>query len=290
MRRPDGGTTSGKQIPTPPTVDDEYDASTLEVSEGLVRYYGWLLDRISDSISGRTLEVGAGIGTLSARVEPLCTDMVLVEPAANLCRHLEERFADVPNVTPCNGTLEQAVADYPDQFEPGFDTIVSFNVLEHIEDDVGTLRTAATLLRPGAHVVLFVPSLPFLYGAVDAEINHHRRYTKTTLSEAVRSAGLTLAAHRVLRHPRHRPVVHLQSRPTPHAVGQRDPQLRPIRRPGVPRLRPAGRPTARQEPYRCGAPPCAITPRRPMVSTRSRSPNPADDVSRGDPPRPTSRS
>ena len=162
------------------------------MSEGSVRYYGWLLDRISDSISGRTLEVGAGIGTLSARVEPLCTELVLVEPAANLCRHLEERFADVPNVTPCNGTLEQAVAEYPDQFEPGFDTIVSFNVLEHIEDDVGTLRTAATLLRPGAHVVLFVPSLPFLYGAVDAEINHYRRYTKTTLSEAVRSAGLTL--------------------------------------------------------------------------------------------------
>ena len=84
------------------------------------------------------------------------------------------------------------MADYPDQFEPGFDTIVSFNVLEHIEDDVGTLRTAATLLRPGAHLVLFVPSLPFLYGTVDAEINHYRRYTKTTLSEAVRSAGLTL--------------------------------------------------------------------------------------------------
>jgi SAM-dependent methyltransferase len=192
MRRPYGDTRSGKQIPTPTTVDEDYDPATLEVSEGLVRYYGWLLHRISGSIHGRTLEVGAGIGTLSARVEPLCTDLTLVEPAANLCRHLEQRFADMPNVNSCNGTLERAVADYPDQFEPGFDTIVSFNVLEHIEDDVGTLRTAATLLRPGAHLVLFVPSLPFLYGTVDAEINHYRRYTKMTLSEAVRSAGLTL--------------------------------------------------------------------------------------------------
>ena len=84
------------------------------------------------------------------------------------------------------------MADDPDRFAPGFDTIVSFNVLEHIEDDVGTLRTAATLLRPGAHLVLFVPSLPFLYGTIDAQVDHHRRYTKTTLSEAVRSAGLKL--------------------------------------------------------------------------------------------------
>jgi SAM-dependent methyltransferase len=171
---------------------DEYDASTLEVSEGLVRYYGWLVDRISGSVSGRTLEVGAGIGTLSARIEPLCTELVLVEPAANLCRHLEARFADLPNVSACLGTLEQAIARYPDQFEPGFDTTLSFNVLEHIEDDVGMLRTAATLLRPGGHLVVFVPSLPFLYGAVDAQINHFRRYTKKSLAEAVGSAGMTL--------------------------------------------------------------------------------------------------
>ena len=192
MRRSDGGTRSGEQLPTLTSFEDEYDPLSLEVSVGLVRYYEWLLHRISSSISGRTLEVGAGIGTLSARVEPFCTELVLVEPAVNLCRHLEERFADVPSVSTCLGTLEQAVAAYPNQFEPGFDTIVSFNVLEHIEDDVGTLQVAASLLRPGAHIVLFVPSLPFLYGAIDAEVNHYRRYTKKTLSDAVRSAGLTL--------------------------------------------------------------------------------------------------
>ena len=158
----------------------------------MVRYYEWLLQRVSDSIRGRTVEVGAGIGTMSARIEPLCTELVLVEPAANLCHQLDQRFADMPKVHTCIGTLEQAVTDYPDQFSPGFDTIVAFNVLEHIEDDVGTLRTAATLLRPGAHLVLFVPSLPFLYGTIDAQVDHKRRYTKRTLSEAVRSAGMTL--------------------------------------------------------------------------------------------------
>ena len=191
----DGGTRSGGQIPTPTAVNEESDPFNLEVSVGLVRYHEWLLHRIAGSITGRTLEVGAGIGTLSAKVESLCTELVLVEPAVDLCRHLEERFADVPNVKTCMGTLEQAVADHQEEFEPGFDTIVSFNVLEHIEDDVGTLRTAATLLRPGARVVVFVPSLPWLYGTIDAEVHHYRRYTKKTLTEAVRSAGLAL--HRI---------------------------------------------------------------------------------------------
>lgn len=168
----------------------EYDPSTLEVSVGLVRYYDWLLHRVSDSIRGRTLEIGAGIGTLSVQIEPLCTELVLVEPAPTLFHRLDERFAEASHVTTCLGTLEQAMADGPAEFEPGFDTIASFNVLEHILDDVGVLRTASTVLRPRGRLVLFVPSLPFLHGTIDDEVNHHRRYTKATLSETVQAAGL----------------------------------------------------------------------------------------------------
>ena len=92
----------------------------------------------------------------------------------------------------CLGTLDHAVVAYPDRFQQRFDTIVAFNVLEHIEDDVGMLKTAATLLRPGGSVVLFVPSLPILYGTNDALVNHYRRYTKSTLGTALRSAGLAM--------------------------------------------------------------------------------------------------
>ena len=83
---------SGKEIPSSPVLEDEYDLSSLEVAEGLVRYYDWVLDRISGSVGGRTLEVGAGIGTLSARVEPLTSELVLVEPAEML--PLDARVAD----------------------------------------------------------------------------------------------------------------------------------------------------------------------------------------------------
>ena len=167
-----------------------YDAGTLEASEGFVKYYRWVVGRLGGSIHGRTLEVGAGTGAMSGRIAHLCDEMVLVEPAENLCAMLEQRFAAQPQLTVRSGALEDAVAADPATFELGFDSIVSFNVLEHIPDDVGTLRTARSLLRPTGRVVLFVPSMPFLYGAIDAQVDHQRRYTKRSLATAITAAGL----------------------------------------------------------------------------------------------------
>jgi SAM-dependent methyltransferase len=173
-------------------VNGSYDAQTLEASEDFVKYYEWLLRRIGGEIRGRTLEVGSGTGTMSDRIEHLCSQLVLVEPAANLCAILEDRFADHERVVVRHGTLESAVDGDPDLFDAKFDTVVSFNVLEHIEDDVATLQTVRRLLRPDGRLVLFVPSLPFLYGSLDEQVDHLRRYTKRSLGAAVTSAGLDL--------------------------------------------------------------------------------------------------
>lgn len=170
--------------------DPTYDARTLEASEGLGNYNRWVLGAVSGLICGRTLELGAGTGTISALIEPLCSELVLVEPATNLCDVLLERFGARSNVTVWRGPLE-SIAGSP-QAGSGFDTIVSFNVLEHIPDDVGTLRQARDLLVSGGHMVLFVPSLPVLFGTLDERVHHVRRYTKRTLAEAIGSAGLVL--------------------------------------------------------------------------------------------------
>ena len=49
-----------------------YDAQTLEASEDFVKYYEWLLQCIGGEIRGRTLEVGAGTGTMSDRIGSPC--------------------------------------------------------------------------------------------------------------------------------------------------------------------------------------------------------------------------
>lgn len=73
---------------------------------------------------------------------------------------------------------------------PCFDLICMFDVLEHIEQDSQSLAEIRKLLTPNGRILLTVPAYQWLYGAHDEFLHHKRRYSATTLKEAVRVAGL----------------------------------------------------------------------------------------------------
>jgi SAM-dependent methyltransferase len=75
-------------------------------------------------------------------------------------------------------------------FRPGFDLVGLFDVVEHVEDDAGLLRTAAALVRPGGFVLLTVPADPRLWSDLDRYAGHHRRYTRTGIEGLLRQADL----------------------------------------------------------------------------------------------------
>ena len=79
-----------------------------------------------------------------------------------------------------------------------FDSLVYVSVLEHIDDDVAELRTAAELVRPGGTIGLFVPALAALYGSLDYKSGHYRRYDRRLLTEAITEAGLEVERMRYL--------------------------------------------------------------------------------------------
>ena len=72
------------------------------------------------------------------------------------------------------------------------DTIVCCNVLEHIEDDAGTLADMLAILQPGGRLVLLVPALSWLYGTLDEHLRHFRRYEKAELEEKLAKAGFAI--------------------------------------------------------------------------------------------------
>jgi 2-polyprenyl-3-methyl-5-hydroxy-6-metoxy-1,4-benzoquinol methylase len=59
-----------------------------------------------------------------------------------------------------------------------FDVVLLTDVLEHIEDDARSAKTALRLLRPGGIVVATVPAYQWLYSPRDAHHHHFRRYGK----------------------------------------------------------------------------------------------------------------
>ena len=76
-------------------------------------------------------------------------------------------------------------------FKPGsMPAIGAFDVVEHIEDDVGFLRHLHDLLEPGGMLYLTVPAYNFLWSEADILAGHHRRYTVCALKAKLRAAGI----------------------------------------------------------------------------------------------------
>jgi SAM-dependent methyltransferase len=68
--------------------------------------------------------------------------------------------------------------------------LICYQVLEHIDDDVGALQSMARLVRPEGYIVLTCPAFPFAMSPVDIATGHVRRYTKRSMREALTAAGL----------------------------------------------------------------------------------------------------
>lgn len=66
------------------------------------------------------------------------------------------------------------------------------DVIEHLDDDRGTLRRIAPLLQPGGILVVSVPALPELFSEFDQIQGHRRRYVPETLRAAFDNSGLAV--------------------------------------------------------------------------------------------------
>ena len=84
------------------------------------------------------------------------------------------------------GRLPDEVPYQPEQF----DLIVLLDVLEHVEDDCGSLEALKKLLKPEGHLLLTVPAFPSLWSEHDVAHYHKRRYRLNDLKNKVGNAGL----------------------------------------------------------------------------------------------------
>lgn len=153
----------------------------LEVMKEAVNYNRFLMGMVSRFArpGAQILDFGAGAGTFAQPMQALGMTVTCVEPDRVLREHLQSLSLDA----------RETLGQIPDQ---SIDYIYSLNVLEHIEDDVGTLRTLQKKLKPGGLMVLYVPAFQLLYSSVDREICHFRRYRRSNLVQMVRDAGLSV--------------------------------------------------------------------------------------------------
>lgn len=162
-----------------------YSGSELDALAEARNYYAWVMRQFEPHLGATVIEAGAGLGTFSEFLlaAPCVQKLYAIEPASNTFPILRERFRVDARFEPMSGYLSDYYRDL------AADSVVAVNVLEHILDDHAFLVEAREAVVPGGSLLIFVPALPAIFGTLDVAFEHHRRYTKSTLTSVIEGAG-----------------------------------------------------------------------------------------------------
>lgn len=73
-----------------------------------------------------------------------------------------------------------------------YNIIGAFDVLEHIDDQIGALKEWRRVLKQGGSAVITVPAYQWLWSEHDVSLHHKRRYTTKSLAAAAEGSGLVV--------------------------------------------------------------------------------------------------
>ncbi len=154
----------------------------LEALSRAKRYQSWIYDTVHPYLGRRILELGSGVGNMSTWL-PVRELLVLTETDPTFVKILKNKTISHPMGHKIRvDSFDLSKDSYEKYFTDNFDTIISFNVFEHIQDDFKAMKEMSELLRksraPGPRrLITFVPAHQWAYGGMDRTFGHYRRYT-----------------------------------------------------------------------------------------------------------------
>lgn len=141
-----------------------------------------VLRLLTGASPGLLLEIGCGAGTLlhelsrkGYKTEAMETSTAALE-IASYVNSGEATIYSTPQA----------------HWEAKFDYLLSFEVLEHIEDDHNTLAQWYSWLKPGGKIILSVPAHMKKWTASDIWAGHYRRYEMKQLVDLMTASGFSI--------------------------------------------------------------------------------------------------
>ncbi len=153
------------------------------------RFSGWLADLIRPFLGNRILEIGAGIGNLTARFLPR-DSYLATDTEDHYLATLQSRFGQDGRAHVFR--LDLAAPIDLAALGPRPDTIVCLRGLERLDDDRPALAGLFEALAPGGSLILLVPQGPHLFGSLDEAVPHRRRYTREEIRTKLGETGFVL--------------------------------------------------------------------------------------------------
>lgn len=130
----------------------------------------------------RVLEVGCGTGNVLRALTDACPTGTVIgmDLFADGLRFARARLP--------NALLVRGDVLHP-PFSKPFEIVGMFDVLEHLEDDLGALRALRLLIADGGRLILTVPAGRALWSYFDEASRHVRRYEVAELGEKLTRTG-----------------------------------------------------------------------------------------------------
>lgn len=167
--------------PTTNMPADPLDLDTMEFNLDAMRiakhYTRHLLGlAVAHAEGTEVLDFGAGIGTYSKELAARGFGVTCCEIDESRRKHLRSLGLKA----------EESLSSISDE---SVTYVISFNVLEHIENDEQILNCLHSKLKPGGKILLYVPAFPALWTWMDTRVGHCRRYKRRELCRKLERSG-----------------------------------------------------------------------------------------------------
>ncbi|MBL0109225.1 MAG: class I SAM-dependent methyltransferase [Ignavibacteria bacterium] len=175
------------------TIDTE-GADILDVISSADKFNQWMYETIKPYCKGKILEIGSGIGNISAFFLKDKFEIMLTDIRDVYCEKLEAKFSGNKNLT---GSKNVDLIDpefdikHKSLFN-SFDTVFALNVIEHIQNDNLSVSNCKKLLRQNGNLIILVPAYQSLFNSFDESLEHYRRYNKNTLNKLFQENDLKI--------------------------------------------------------------------------------------------------
>ena len=140
-----------------------------------------LLKRLAPPAGARILEVGCGAGGNVPLLREF-GDVKALEPDDESRAYASDRLG----LSIDTGLLPDGLPYAPETF----DLVCAFDVVEHVDDDAGSVKALASLIKPGGAMLTTVPAYQWMWSHHDVLHHHKRRYLLPAYRKLFEAAGL----------------------------------------------------------------------------------------------------
>ena len=147
---------------------DEYPEIALERFDKANFWILYIVFKIRKFLKDDMLEVGAGCGSFTKGYMKNFQSITLTDADAGSYNLLKKNFINEKKITVLNSLTKN--------INKKFNTILYFNVLEHVKEDKLEIRNALEKLNSGGHLIILVPAHQKIYSKLDKAVGHYKRY------------------------------------------------------------------------------------------------------------------